>query len=172
MDAIRRGYLVSLFPDITENQHLSHVTIRWVQDASSTLAATVLSSALNDRYPDPTLLRVVDMCSAPGGKTAQLCSAGYNVTAIEASRRRTDRLKENLDRLEFTDVCQVVVGEGQHWKPSTSIHGILLDVPCSATGTGGRRPDVLRRDSGRCAPLLSSVSTQSLTVGDMLHFQT
>lgn len=119
----------------------------WVQDASSTLAAIALSSALNDRYPDPSLVQVVDMCSAPGGKAAQLCSTGYNVTAIEASRRRTDRLKENLDRLEFTNVCEVVVGEGQHWKPTTSVHGILLDVPCSATGTGGRRPDVLRRSS-------------------------
>ena len=113
------------------------------------MAAIALSSALNERYSDPSLLRVVDMCSAPGGKAAQLLSAGYNVTAIEASNRRTNRLKENLDRLEFRNVCEVVVGEGQHWKPTTSIHGILLDVPCSATGTGARRPDVLRRDSGK-----------------------
>ncbi|EJK46232.1 hypothetical protein THAOC_35109 [Thalassiosira oceanica] len=138
----------------------------WVQDASSTLAAIALSSALNDRYPDPSLVQVVDMCSAPGGKAAQLCSTGYNVTAIEASRRRTDRLKENLDRLEFTNVCEVVVGEGQHWKPTTSVHGILLDVPCSATGTGGRRPDVLRRSSGELLEIQQTLACHCVDILD------
>ncbi|KAL7543556.1 hypothetical protein ACHAXR_012836 [Thalassiosira sp. AJA248-18] len=125
----------------------------WVQDASSTLPALALTRALLDRYPgdDFSDIHVVDMCAAPGGKTSQLLSAGFgHVTAIEASPRRSRRLIENLGRLNLTEKCQVVVEEGQNWLPSNEgghVHGILLDVPCSATGTGGRRPDVLRRDS-------------------------
>jgi len=119
----------------------------WVQDASSTLPALVLKSALYDKHKDDISdLHVVDMCSAPGGKTSQLLSAGYRqVTAIEANPRRSRRLAENLERLGVLDKCEVVVEEGQKWKPSDAVQGILVDVPCSATGTGSRRPDVLRR---------------------------
>jgi len=126
----------------------------WVQDASSTLPALVLTRALLDKYPQNELsdTHVVDMCSAPGGKTSQLLCAGFGrVTAIEANPRRSRRLIENLSRLELVEKCQVVVEEGQNWVPSRSeeqhVHGILVDVPCSATGTGARRPDVLRRGS-------------------------
>jgi 16S rRNA (cytosine967-C5)-methyltransferase len=122
----------------------------WVQDASSTLPALVLSSALHKMNPqsDFSKLHFVDMCSAPGGKASQLLSVGFgHVTAIEANPRRSLRLIENLERLDLNDRCEVVVDEGQHWLPTRPVHGILLDVPCSATGTGARRPDVLRRDS-------------------------
>ena len=123
----------------------------WVQDASSTLPALVLTQSLLDRNADSQSsdLHVVDMCSAPGGKTMQLLSAGFgHVTAIEASPRRSLRLVENLKRLNMLDRCQIVVEEGQNWTPASGkqhVHGILLDVPCSATGTGARRPDVLRK---------------------------
>jgi len=121
----------------------------WVQDASSTLPALVLTNALLDKYPPEELLdtHVVDMCSAPGGKTSQLLCAGFGrVTAIEASPRRSRRLVENLSRLGLIDKCEIVVEEGQNWMPGDQhVHGILVDVPCSATGTGARRPDVLRR---------------------------
>ena len=126
----------------------------WVQDASSTLPALVLTRALSkfrEGEPDLSSLHVVDMCAAPGGKTSQLLSAGFGrVTAIEASERRSRRLVENLNRLKLSERCQVIVGDGQKYIPSEQhgqIHGILLDVPCSATGTGARRPDVLRRSS-------------------------
>eukprot|EP00571_Detonula_confervacea_P005767 CAMPEP_0172327550 /NCGR_PEP_ID=MMETSP1058-20130122/59875_1 /TAXON_ID=83371 /ORGANISM="Detonula confervacea, Strain CCMP 353" /LENGTH=555 /DNA_ID=CAMNT_0013044629 /DNA_START=49 /DNA_END=1712 /DNA_ORIENTATION=- len=121
----------------------------WVQDASSTLPALVLTRALNDKYSDDSSdIHVVDMCAAPGGKTSQLLSAGFGkVTAIEASPRRSQRLMENLKRLGLEEKCQVVVEEGQNWVPSSEVHGILVDVPCSATGTGARRPDVLRKGS-------------------------
>lgn len=125
--------------------------IWWVQDASSTLPALVLTQALLNRNTDSQSsdLHVVDMCSAPGGKTMQLLSAGFgHVTAIEASPRRSLRLVENLKRLNMLDRCQIVVEEGQNWTPASGkqhVHGILLDVPCSATGTGARRPDVLRK---------------------------
>ena len=95
---------------------------------------------------------MVDMCAAPGGKTSQLLSAGFQVTAIEANARRSRRLLENLERLRFgEDQCEVVVSPGQEWTPEENdeglgVSGILVDVPCSATGTGNKRPDVLRKD--------------------------
>lgn len=122
----------------------------WVQDCAATLPGIVLTRALHDKHSgDLSNLRVVDMCAAPGGKTSQLLSAGFeHVTAIEANPRRSNRLKGNLDRLQFEkDKYDVVVKEGQKWKPTNRIDGILVDVPCSATGTGSRRPDVLRRES-------------------------
>lgn len=125
----------------------------WVQDASSTLPALVLTGALKDKYAgdDSSNLHVVDMCAAPGGKTSQLLTAGFGcVTAIEASARRSKRLIENLKRLGLEEKCQVVVEVGQNWVPTgeeQSVHGMLVDVPCSATGTGARRPDVLRKGS-------------------------
>jgi hypothetical protein len=123
----------------------------WIQDASSSLPALVLAQALaKSTAGDLNALHVVDMCSAPGGKASQLLSAGFGrVTAIEASERRSRRLIENINRLQFQYHCEVVVGEGQSYVPAENdrIEGILLDVPCSATGTGARRPDVLRRSS-------------------------
>jgi 16S rRNA (cytosine967-C5)-methyltransferase len=117
----------------------------WVQDASATLPAKVLFSSLqgNANMSD---LHVIDMCAAPGGKTAQLISMGIGkVTAVENSEKRTRRLKKNLDRLAMSNQCNIVVADGSSWIPDDAVHGILLDVPCSATGTGSKRPDVLRR---------------------------
>lgn len=136
----------------------------WVQDASSTLPAIVLTSSLYEKYDRDELadIHVVDMCSAPGGKTSQLLSAEFgHVTAIEASPRRSRRLVENLERLSLLDKCEVVVEKGQNWKPKDEeqrVHGILVDVPCSATGTGARRPDVLRRSDN----LEELIQTQEL----------
>jgi len=121
----------------------------WVQDVSSTLPAIALEKALERKYGAAQNLNVVDCCAAPGGKTAQLLSAGFTVTAVEGNARRSRRLLENLDRLQFgTDDCKVIVSMGQEWKPEegTEIAGVLVDVPCSATGTGNKRPDVLRKD--------------------------
>ena len=123
----------------------------WVQDASSTLPALVLTQTLSKTHNgDMKSLHIIDMCSAPGGKASQLASAGFGrVTAIEASERRSKRLLENLNRLNLSDICQVIIAQGQDYLPTEGdrVDGILLDVPCSATGTGARRPDVLRRSS-------------------------
>jgi 16S rRNA (cytosine967-C5)-methyltransferase len=131
----------------------------WVQDASSTLPALVLTQALSKKHGNLNSLHVIDMCSAPGGKACQLLSAGFGrVTAIEASRRRSKRLIENLDRLNFLcDKCEVIVDRGQNYLPEENacIDGILVDVPCSATGTGARQPDVLRRSSTSLNELLA-----------------
>jgi 16S rRNA (cytosine967-C5)-methyltransferase len=122
----------------------------WVQDASATLPAialyNTLSIATNNGVSN---MHVVDLCASPGGKTAQLVSLGFgNVTAVEISPRRCRRLTENLKRLNMEDRCTVCIEDGSKWLPDddSQIHGVLVDVPCSATGTGSKRPDVLRRD--------------------------
>jgi 16S rRNA (cytosine967-C5)-methyltransferase len=124
----------------------------WVQDPSASLPAIALHNALcKDKKQEKKDMHIVDLCSAPGGKTAQLCSLGYGkVTAIEVSKRRTKALHDNMDRLGMNDVCNIVVADGREWVPSVgsgndSVKGVLADVPCSATGVGSRRPDVLRK---------------------------
>jgi 16S rRNA (cytosine967-C5)-methyltransferase len=121
----------------------------WVQDASATLPAIALSNGLLGKDDQKAQgLHVVDLCSAPGGKTAQLCSLGFGkVTAVDVSQRRTKPLKDNLNRLKMNDLCKVVVADGCEWKPNDGgkVHGVLVDAPCSATGVGSRRPDVLRK---------------------------
>ena len=96
-------------------------------------------------------MALVFLFSAPGGKTSQLLAAGFGkVTAIEASERRCKRLRENLKRLGFQNRCEVVVSPGQDWVNEDSgneVAAVLVDVPCSATGTGNRRPDVLQKDT-------------------------
>jgi 16S rRNA (cytosine967-C5)-methyltransferase len=119
----------------------------WVQDASAALPGLALYNALANN--DISGMHVVDLCAAPGGKTAHLVSLGFgNVTAIELSPRRSQRLKENIERLNMQDRCTVLIADGTEWVPAPNerITGVLVDVPCSATGTGSKRPDVLRRD--------------------------
>ena len=119
----------------------------WLQDVSATLPALALRNALPpapSNEEDDKPVRVVDLCAAPGGKTAQLCSFGYDVTAVEISKRRSRRLQENVDRLGLN--CNVIVADGSEWTPDEAFQGVLLDAPCTATGTGSKRPDVLRKD--------------------------
>ncbi len=100
----------------------------WVQDCAATLPGMVLTKALYDKHScDVSNLRVVDMCAAPGGKTSQLLSAGFeHVTAIEANPRRCHRLKQNLQRLKFDKKkYDVVVEEGQNWMPQNKVDGSI-----------------------------------------------
>ena len=119
----------------------------WIQDVSATLPALALYSVFEDENVED--LNVVDMCAAPGGKTSQLASLGFGrVTAVEYSAKRIPRLKKNLERLDMLDKCTICNADGREWTPpddDKSVNGILLDVPCSATGTGSKRPDVMRR---------------------------
>jgi 16S rRNA (cytosine967-C5)-methyltransferase len=120
----------------------------WVQDPSATLPAIALHSGLCSDGQSPADMHVVDLCSAPGGKTAQLCSLGFGkVTAVELSSPRVRRLTENLRRLDMEQFCEIHVADGREWIPEAGIktHGVLVDAPCSATGVGSRRPDVLRK---------------------------
>jgi 16S rRNA (cytosine967-C5)-methyltransferase len=83
---------------------------------------------------------VADLCAAPGGKTAQLAATGATVTAIELSAARIPRLTANLQRLGLT--AEIVHGDAASWRPDAPPDAILLDAPCSATGTIRRHPDV------------------------------
>ncbi len=104
----------------------------WVQDAAAALAAPLLA-------PQPGL-RVLDLCAAPGGKTLQLAAAGAEVTALDISAPRLERLGANLRRLKLT--AELVCADALEWAPVHPFDAILLDAPCSATGTIRRHPDL------------------------------
>jgi 16S rRNA (cytosine967-C5)-methyltransferase len=104
----------------------------WVQDAAATLPARLLG--------DVAGRRVADLCAAPGGKTMQLCAAGAAVTAVDISARRVTRLRENLARAGLT--ADLVTADAAKWTPTETFDAILLDAPCSGTGTLRRHPDI------------------------------
>jgi len=106
----------------------------WAQDAAATLPARLLAVRPGER--------VADLCAAPGGKTAQMVTAGAQVTAVEKDARRCERLLENLARLGLK--AEVVVADAAEWRPSAPLDAVLLDAPCTATGTIRRHPDVAR----------------------------
>lgn len=107
----------------------------WVQDASAALPARLFG----DRK-DKT---VVDLCAAPGGKTMQLASMGANVIAVDRSTSRMKILFQNLDRTNLRARVETVIADGAEWKPQKPVDAVLLDAPCSATGTIRRHPDLL-----------------------------
>ncbi|MFT0891073.1 16S rRNA (cytosine(967)-C(5))-methyltransferase RsmB [Pseudochelatococcus sp. G4_1912] len=103
----------------------------WVQDVAASLPALLVKPKAGER--------ILDMCAAPGGKTAQLASAGAKVTALDRSAERLKRLSENMSRLKL-DVT-VVATDARHFSDKP-FDAVLLDAPCSATGTIRRHPDV------------------------------
>jgi 16S rRNA (cytosine967-C5)-methyltransferase len=108
----------------------------WVQDAAAALPAKILLHALQG-VAAPT---VIDLCAAPGGKTAQLIAAGAKVTAVDLADDRLRLLKDNLLRLKLE--ANVVTADAMTWRPPALVDGVLLDAPCSATGTLRRHPDL------------------------------
>jgi 16S rRNA (cytosine967-C5)-methyltransferase len=104
----------------------------WVQDAAAALPASLLGAIAD--------ASVIDLCAAPGGKTAQLCAMGARVTAVELSERRAERLGANLARLQLA--AEVVVADALIWRPAEPAPYVLLDAPCTATGTIRRHPDI------------------------------
>src|SRR5690242_8120139 len=106
----------------------------WVQDAAAALPARL--------FGDLAGRRVVDLCAAPGGKTAQLATAGARVTAVDRSTRRLDRLVTNLERLDLSVSVEAVGADALAWRPPQPAEAILLDAPCSTTGAIRRHPDV------------------------------
>lgn len=105
----------------------------WVQDAAAALAVPMLGDVRGQK--------VLDLCAAPGGKTLQLAAAGALVTALDISGPRMGRVRENLARTGLA--ADLVVADGLHWHPEGLFDAILLDAPCSATGTIRRHPDLL-----------------------------
>ncbi|KAA2213964.1 RsmB/NOP family class I SAM-dependent RNA methyltransferase [Teichococcus oryzae] len=104
----------------------------WAQDAAAALPARLLGAAPGSR--------VADLCAAPGGKTAQLAAMGAEVVAVERDAHRIGRLRENLARLRLA--AEIVQADAAAWDPGVAFDAVLLDAPCSATGTIRRHPDV------------------------------
>lgn len=124
----------------------------WVQDASAAIPARLFE--LN---PGQTAL---DLCAAPGGKTLQLAATGASVVAVDRSASRLARVDENLKRAGLT--AEVVVAEAGSWSDRRTFDAVLLDAPCSATGTFRRNPDVLWAARPGDIAALSAVQTRLL----------
>jgi 16S rRNA (cytosine967-C5)-methyltransferase len=104
----------------------------WVQDAAAALPARLLGDVCGRE--------VVDLCAAPGGKSAQLACAGAQVTAVDRSTRRLERLVANFGRLGLT--IEAVAADALTWRPARPVDAVLLDAPCTTTGAIRRHPDV------------------------------
>ena len=125
----------------------------WVQDAAAALAGAAARRRRAAR-------RVADLCAAPGGKTAQLAQAGAQVTAVDRSAPRLERLRDNLARLRLS--AEIVAADATEWQGGP-FDAVLLDAPCSSTGTIRRHPDIawLKREadlasSSRCSAACST----------------
>jgi 16S rRNA (cytosine967-C5)-methyltransferase len=107
----------------------------WVQDVAASLPVRLLGDVAGKR--------VADLCAAPGGKTAQLASLGARVIAVDHGATRLGRLDENMRRLRLSDRVTAVQADILDWKPSERFDAVLLDAPCTSTGTIRRHPDLL-----------------------------
>jgi 16S rRNA (cytosine967-C5)-methyltransferase len=148
----------------------------WVQDAAAALPARL--------FGDITGKTIVDLCAAPGGKTAQLIQAGARVTAVDRSPSRMARLRDNLARLKLEAETAVAdaadwLGQENQQEGQGDVDGILLDAPCTSTGTIRRHPDVgwLRQESDIAAlaaqqKRLLQKATTRLKPGGMLVYCT
>jgi 16S rRNA (cytosine967-C5)-methyltransferase len=124
----------------------------WVQDLAASLPARLIPRDATE---------VLDLCAAPGGKTMQLAAAGHRVTAVDSSESRLARLRENLGRTHL-DV-RLVHADALLWQPDREFDAILLDAPCSATGTFRRHPEVLYR--ARPQVIAESAELQAMLLG-------
>ena len=107
----------------------------WVQDLAASLPARLLGAG-EGRH-------ALDLCAAPGGKTLQLAAQGWQVTALDISKRRLELLRANLKRTGLK--ASIVRADALEWEPKHQFDAILLDAPCTATGTARRHPDVIHR---------------------------
>ncbi len=123
-----RGALIEDLPGFTEGAW-------WVQDLAASLPARLFGAGEGRR--------ALDLCAAPGGKTMQLAAAGWRVTALEKSGKRLGRMRENLARTGLT--AELIEADMLEWEPAEPFNAVLLDAPCTATGTCRRHPDVLHR---------------------------
>jgi 16S rRNA (cytosine967-C5)-methyltransferase len=124
----------------------------WVQDASAAIPARLLDVKAGET--------ALDMCAAPGGKTLQLAAAGAKVVAVDRSAGRIKRVTENLKRTGLG--AETVTADAAEWKDGRTFDAVLLDAPCSATGTFRRHPDVLWVASPADVPKLAQVQSKLL----------
>jgi 16S rRNA (cytosine967-C5)-methyltransferase len=131
----------------------------WVQDLAASLPARLIR--------DPAGKTVVDLCAAPGGKTAQLAAAGADVIAVDRDAHRLRRLSQNLDRLGLA--AATVEADATRWRPPAPVATVLLDAPCTATGTLRRHPDIARlKGADQIAPLVRLQDRLLAAACDML----
>lgn len=123
-----RGTPVDQLPGFTDGDW-------WVQDLAASLPARLLGPGDNKR--------VLDLCAAPGGKTMQLAAAGWQVTALDISERRLGKVRQNLERTGLQ--AEIIKANALTWQPAKQFDAILIDAPCTATGTARRHPDVVHR---------------------------
>lgn len=124
----------------------------WVQDAAASIPAQLLHDVAGKR--------VADLCAAPGGKTAQLVARAAAVTAVDLSKNRLARLEENLSRLGLA--AETVTADATQWQPDAPFDAVLLDAPCSSTGTIRRHPDVPYLKSDADIAELAALQTRLL----------
>lgn len=139
----------------------------WVQDAAAAIPARLL-----DVQPGQTAL---DLCAAPGGKTLQLAASGASVVAVDRSESRLKRLRQNFERTKLH--AEVVAIPAEDWEDDRQFDAVLLDAPCSATGTYRRNPEALRAarpaDIAKLADVqhrLLDVAAQKVKVGGKLVY--
>jgi 16S rRNA (cytosine967-C5)-methyltransferase len=124
----------------------------WVQDTAASLPVRLLG--------DVAGLKIADLCAAPGGKTAALAAAGAAVTAVDISAERLHRLTANLTRLGLS--AEVVTADILAWQPETLFDAVLLDAPCTSTGTIRRHPDIAHLKKPADIPALASLQAQMI----------
>ena len=124
----------------------------WVQGAAASLPVRLLGDVKNKH--------VIDLCAAPGGKTAQLAQAGAKVTAVDRSEKRLALLQKNMTRLNLD--INYITADAALWRPDNSASAVLLDAPCSATGTICRHPDVVHLKSPADVAKLAEVQKRLL----------
>ncbi len=122
----------------------------WVQDAGASIGARLLSAQTGET--------VLDLCAAPGGKTMQLAATGATVTALDVSKDRMTRVTENLERTGLNAEC--VIADALKWQPDQPFDAILLDAPCSASGTLRRHPDLAHARDGSGIDTLVALQEQ------------
>jgi 16S rRNA (cytosine967-C5)-methyltransferase len=123
----------------------------WVQDLAASLPARMIPAEAK---------HVLDLCAAPGGKTMQLAAAGHRVTSVDSSQSRLGRLRDNLDRTHLS--AELVQADALQWVSPRQFDAVLLDAPCSATGTFRRHPEVLYRARPRLIEQNSDLQMQLL----------
>lgn len=124
----------------------------WVQDAAAALPARLLAAQPGEA--------VADLCAAPGGKTLQLAAAGARVTALELSPARAERIGQNLARCGLA--ADIVIGDVLDWQGAAPFDAVLLDAPCSATGTIRRHPDLPFLRDGAAIPQIAALQARMI----------
>ena len=126
----------------------------WVQDTAAALPVTLMGDLRGKS--------VVDLCAAPGGKTLQLAARGAQVMAVDRSSNRMKILHENVLRTGLQDRVLTQIIDGAEWRAQEMADAVLLDAPCSATGTIRRHPDLLHNKTARDVAQLLGVQERLL----------